>query len=213
MTINLGESASIAHHYLSALRHVGQQQDRLLFTTSVQRLGEIMAYEISKQLAYESVLIETPLGQKQQKKLKQQPVLITILRAGLPYFQGFQRFFDSADCGFIGAYRSEGNEIKIKVDYVATPTLTGKDIIVVDPMLATGKSLLDALRQLKMKGNINKLFIAALIAAPEGIAQLEKELGKDIPIYVFSVDERLNEQAYIVPGLGDAGDLSFGIKE
>jgi uracil phosphoribosyltransferase len=212
MTVCLDREPSIAHHYLTALRDVRQQQDRLRFTTSVERLGEIMAAEISKKLEYETITVQTPLGQKQHFKLKQQPILITVLRAGLPYFNGFQRIFDEADCGFIGAYRQEGAEIKIKVDYVASPSLDGADVILIDPMLATGKSLVDAVAQLKKKGTIKKLFIAALIAAPEGIAHLEKELGKDIPIYVFSIDERLNEKSYIVPGLGDAGDLSFGEK-
>lgn len=212
MTVNLGEASSIAHHYLTALRDVALQKDRLRFTASVERLGEIMATEISRKLDYESITVQTPLGQKQHLKLKQQPVLITVLRAGLPYFNGLQRIFDQADCGFIGAYRQEGNEIKIKVDYVASPSLNNRDLILIDPMLATGKSLVDALTQLKKKGAFKKLFIAALIAAPEGIAHLEKELGKDIPVYVFSIDEKLNDKFYIVPGLGDAGDLSFGEK-
>jgi uracil phosphoribosyltransferase len=212
MTVNLGESASIAHHYLAALRDVELQKDRLRFTASVERLGEIMAAEISKKLDYESIAVQTPLGQKQHLRLKQQPVLVTVLRAGLPYFQGFQRIFDQADCGFIGAYRQEGVELKIKVDYVASPSLTDREVILIDPMLATGKSLIDAVTQLKKKGAFQKLFIAALIAAPEGIAHLEKVLGNDTQIYVFSVDNRLNELAYIVPGLGDAGDLSFGEK-
>jgi uracil phosphoribosyltransferase len=212
MTVCLDREPSIAHHYLTALRDVEFQKDRLRFTTSVERLGEIMAAEISKQLDYETISVQTPLGQKQQFKLKQQPVLITVLRAGLPYFNGFQRIFDQADCGFIGAYRQEGIEIKIKVDYVASPSLDGLDVILIDPMLATGKSLVDAVAQLKKKGAIKKLFIAALIAAPEGIAHLEKELGKETPIYVYSIDDKLNDKSYIVPGLGDAGDLSFGEK-
>jgi len=212
MTFCLDREPFIAHHYLTALRDVRQQQDRLRFTTSVERLGEIMAAEISKKLEYETITVQTPLGQKQHFKLKQQPILITVLRAGLPYFNGFQRIFDEADCGFIGAYRQEGAEIKIKVDYVASPDLNGHDAILIDPMLATGKSLVDAVTQLKKKGSIKKLFIAALIAAPEGIAHLEKELGNEIPIYVYSIDEKLNDKSYIVPGLGDAGDLSFGEK-
>jgi uracil phosphoribosyltransferase len=212
MIICLDKEPSIAHHYLSALRDVEQQKDRLRFTTCVERLGEIMAAEISKKLDYQPITVRTPLGTKQHFKLKQQPILITVLRAGLPYFQGFQRIFDQADCGFIGAYRQEGTEIKIKVDYVASPSLEGADVILIDPMLATGKSLVDAVAQLKKKGAIKNLFIAALIAAPEGIVHLERELGKDIPIWVYSIDERLNEKSYIVPGLGDAGDLSFGEK-
>ena len=212
MIVCLDREPSIAHHYITALRDVKQQKDRHRFRASVERLGEIMATEISKKLEYETITVHTPLGQKQHYKLKQQPILITVLRAGLPYFNGFQRIFDEADCGFIGAYRQEGTEIKIKVDYVASPSLDGRDVILIDPMLATGKSLVDAVAQLKKKGAIKKLFIAALISAPEGIAHLEKELGKETPIYVYSIDDKLNDKSYIVPGLGDAGDLSFGEK-
>jgi uracil phosphoribosyltransferase len=212
MTLNLGQEASIAHHYLTVLRDVSLQGDRMRFRACVERLGEIMATEISRQLEYKSITVQTPLGKKAQFQLKQEPILITVLRAGLPYWNGFQRIFDEADCGFIGAYRQEGQEIKIKVDYVASPSLEGQDLILIDPMLATGKSMIDAINQLKKKGNPKKIFIAALIAAPEGITYVEAHLGKNIPIYVFAVDEKLNEHSYIVPGLGDAGDLSFGEK-
>lgn len=211
MTICLGDGPSIAHAFLSDLRDVSRQKDRLRFRQSVERLGSIMAVEISKGLEYHSVSVQTPLGTKNHYQLKHQPVLVTVLRAGLPYFQGFQNIFDQADCGFIGAYRQEGNEIKIKVDYVASPDLNDRDVILIDPMLATGKSLVDAVVQLRKKGSFKKLFIASLIAAPEGIKHLEQELG-DVPIYTFSIDEKLNAQSYIVPGLGDAGDLSFGEK-
>jgi uracil phosphoribosyltransferase len=212
MTVHLGHEPSIVHPYLSILRDVSEQQDRMKFRHAVERLGEIMAYEISKKLEYREVNIQTPLGTKKQFKLKQEPVLVTVLRAGLPYFTGFQRVFEKSDCGFIGAYRQEGVEIKIKVDYVASPSLEGKDLILIDPMLATGKSMVDAIHQLKKKGNPNRIFLAALIAAPEGIAYIESHLGKDFPVWVFAIDEKLNQQSYIVPGLGDAGDLSFGEK-
>lgn len=212
MTICLGDQPSIAHHYLSDLRDVSRQQDRLRFRTAVERLGEIMAIEISKKLEYEDTPVQTPLGTKVQFKLKQQPILVTVLRAGLPYFNGFQRIFDQADCGFIGAYRQEGTEIKIKVDYVASPNLSERDVILIDPMLATGKSIVDAVAQLKKKGAFRNIFIASLIAAPEGINYIEKAFGRDALIYTFSIDEKLNAQSYIVPGLGDAGDLSFGEK-
>ena len=212
MTVHLGQEPSIAHHYLSILRDVNQQHDRMKFRTAVERLGEIMAVEISKKLEYQAIDVQTPLGIKQQFKLKQEPVLVTVLRAGLPYFNGFQRVFENSDCGFIGAYRQEGHEIKIKVDYVASPSLEGRDLILIDPMLATGKSLVDAIAQLNKRGKSKNIFIAALIAAPEGIAHLEEHLGKDLPIWMFAKDEKLNAQSYIVPGLGDAGDLSFGEK-
>jgi len=212
MIVCLGQEPSIAHHYLTILRDVSLQKDRMKFRNCVERLGEIMAFEISKKLEYETVDVQTPLGKKAHSKLKQEPVLVTVLRAGLPYWYGFQRIFENSDCGFIGAYRQEGQEIKIKVDYVSSPALDGRDVILIDPMLATGKSLVDAVSQLRKKGNPKSIFIAALIAAPEGIAYIESQLGKEVPVWVFSVDEKLNHQAYIVPGLGDAGDLSFGEK-
>jgi uracil phosphoribosyltransferase len=212
MTVCLDENPSIAHNYLATLRDVAVQQDRMKFRNCVERLGEIMAIEISKKLDYKSVAVQTPLGIKNQFKLTQNPVLVTVLRAGLPYWTGFQRIFESSDCGFIGAYRQEGQEIKIKVDYVASPPLDGCDVILIDPMLATGKSMVDAVDQLKKRGTPKNIFIAALIAAPEGITYIESRLGKDIPIWLFSIDEKLNLQSYIIPGLGDAGDLSFGQK-
>jgi uracil phosphoribosyltransferase len=212
MTTCLGDEVSIAHHYLTILRDVALQNDRMKFRFAVERLGEIMAIEISKKLEYNKIDVQTPLGTKAQFKLKQEPVLITVLRAGLPYWNGFQRVFEHSDCGFIGAYRQEGQEIKIKVDYVASPSLEGRDLILIDPMLATGKSMVDAITQLKKKGIPKNIFIAGLIAAPEGIAYLESKLGKQISIWTFSIDEKLNDQSYIVPGLGDAGDLSFGEK-
>ena len=212
MTHCIGLDPSIAHHYLTTLRDVVLQQDRMKFRNCVERLGEIMAYEISKRLEFELIEVQTPLGTKQQFKLKQVPVLITVLRAGLPYWQGFQRIFENSECGFIGAYRQEGQEIKIKVDYVSSPSLEGQDVILIDPMLATGKSMVDAIQQLKKRGSPKNIFIAALIAAPEGISYVEQHLGEDIPIWIFSIDEKLSSQSYIVPGLGDAGDLSFGEK-
>ena len=212
MTICLGDEPSVIHHFLTDLRDITRQRDRLRFRKSVERLGEIMAVEISRKLDYKNQEVQTPLGIKNQFQLVQQPVLITVLRAGIPFFLGFQNILDQADCGFIGAYRQEGSEIKIKVDYVASPGLNGRDVILIDPMLATGKSMVDAAGQLRKRGNFKKFYIASLIAAPEGIKHIEKELGADTFIYTFSIDEKLNSQSYIVPGLGDAGDLSFGEK-
>jgi uracil phosphoribosyltransferase len=212
MTVCLGDEPSIVHHFLTDLRDTTRQRDRLRFRKSVERLGEVMAVAISKKLEYENLPVQTPLGIKNQFQLIHQPVLITVLRAGLPFFQGFQNMFDQADCGFIGAYRQEGVEIKIKVDYVASPNLNGRDVILIDPMLATGKSIVDAAAQLRKKGTFKKFYIASLIAAPEGIQHIEKELGDNTTIYTFSIDEKLNVQSFIVPGLGDAGDLSFGEK-
>ena len=212
MFFNIGEANSIANQFLIELRDKSVQQDRLRFRRNVERLGEIMAYEISKKLNYTQRNVETSLG-KLSIGAPNPPVLITILRAGLPYFTGFQNFFDHSDCGFIGAYRKEGErEITINLEYMASPSLDGKTIILIDPMLATGKSLIRSINELLRNGQPEHIHIASLIASPEGITFVQKELTNNYSLWTFAVDEKLNEQSYIVPGLGDAGDLSFGEK-
>jgi uracil phosphoribosyltransferase len=172
-----------------------------------------MAYEISKQLEYDPAVIETPLDETTVKRIKEQPVLLTILRAGIPYFNGFQRFFDKADCGFIGAYRKEGADLlTIKLDYIATPKLEGKDVILIDPMLATGLSIKEVMDAISERGIPRHLFIACVVAAKEGLDFLKHNLKISYSVWSVAVDEKLNTQKYIVPGLGDAGDLSFGKK-
>jgi len=209
----IGNQNSIANHYLKGLRDKNLQQDRLKFRKNLERLGEIMAFEISKKLDYVKDEIETPLGKSIIPTLKRQPILITILRAGLPYFLGFQNFFDEANCGFVGAYRQEKESgIKIKLDYLATPSVEKADVILIDPMLATGRSIVDAVNELLKRGKPNHLHLAALVASPEGIQYLKEKIGIPFTIWTFAVDEKLNQQFYIVPGLGDAGDLSFGEK-
>ena len=183
------------------------------FRKNLERLGEIMAYEISKRLTYKSSEIETPLGASVLNVLERDPLLITILRAGLPYFSGFQNFFDASPCGFIGAYRQENSEgIKIKLDYLATPSIENADVILIDPMLATGRSIVDAVTELLKRGKPNHLHVAALVAVPEGVEYLKANLHIPFTIWTYALDEKLNQQFYIVPGLGDAGDLSFGEK-
>ena len=209
----LSERNSIANHFLKGLRDKNLQQDRMRFRKNVERLGEIMAFEISKKLNYVRNEIETPLGKSVLNVLERDPILITILRAGLPYFSGFQHFFDASDCGFIGAYRQENEKgIKIKLDYLATPRIDNADVILIDPMLATGRSLVDGVNELLKRGEPNHLHLATLIASPEGIQYLGENIKVPSTIWTFAVDEKLNEQFYIVPGLGDAGDLSFGEK-
>ena len=172
-----------------------------------------MAYEVSKKLQYSVKAIETPLQRTEATVIKEQPVLLTILRAGIPYFNGFQKIFDKADCGFIGAYRKEDTEeLKIKLDYVATPNLEGRDVILIDPMLATGHSVVEALLAIKNRGYPRHLFIVCVVAAREGLTYLEENMKTAYSVWSVSVDEKLNDQLYIVPGLGDAGDLSFGKK-
>lgn len=204
---------SIANQFLLELRDQVIQKDRWRFRRNLQRLGEIMAVEISKKLPYRNQDVVTPLGVIQLETLVEQPVLVTILRAGLPYFEGFQNYFDEADCGFIGAYRQEStNEVQIQLDYLATPRLQDRIVILIDPMLATGKSVSDAMQVLQKKGPPAHVHIVALVAAPEGLQHLDRTLKVPHTVWAFAQDEKLDERFYIVPGLGDAGDLSFGEK-
>lgn len=212
MLFNLGSTHSIANHFLRSLRDPVLQQDRARFRKNVEKLGEIMAYEISKKLPYEPGLVQSPLGKTESYFLKQKPVLITVLRAGLPYFNGFQNYFEESDCGFIGAYRKEEKEISIQLDYLATPSLADRIIILIDPMLATGKSFVRSVDALIKHGKPAHIHIASLVASPQGIQFLQEHLKIDYTLWTFAQDETLNKQSYIVPGLGDAGDLCFGEK-
>jgi uracil phosphoribosyltransferase len=210
---NLGEQNSVANQFLFELRDAHLQKDRLRFRHNLSRLGELMAYELSKELAYQPVEVATSLGKKVTALPDQDIVLLTILRAGLPFLDGFQRIFDKADTGFIGSYRVEGtSEIHIQRDYMATPSLEGRTVILADTMLATGRSLVDAVTTLVLRGRPKHLYLASVIAAPEGIQYIQDHVNTPASLWVFSVDQKLNSNFYIVPGLGDAGDLSFGKK-
>lgn len=210
----LNNHDSIAHQFLEGLRDITIQKDRLRFRTNLERLGQILAYEISKTLSYEEHSITTPLAETNSKKLQSQPVLISILRAAMPFYNGFLSYFDQADSGFIGAYRkeNEGEELSIEFNYLAAPLLEGKEVIIIDPMLATGKSLITTIDHLLQHGKPTKIHIAAAIAAPEGIDYIKGNLKTPYQLWIGALDEKLNDKAYIVPGLGDAGDLSFGPK-
>lgn len=214
MTIhNLSETNTIALAFLAELRDRDIQRDRARFRHNLERLGAIMAYEISRHLTYVSQKVETPLAPAHVLVPDQPPVLLTILRAGLPYFAGFQYFFDQSDCGFIGAYRKESeSQLAIEMEYMALPPLTDRTVILIDPMLATGQSVLRVCGQLLQREKPRHLHLAALVAAPEGIAHIQKKLNASYDLWTFAIDEKLNQQLYIVPGLGDAGDLSFGEK-
>lgn len=213
MLFNLSTQNTIANQFISQLRDKDIQVDRSKFRKNMKRLGQLMAYEISKKLEFSEKMIETPLGQSPLQALYKYPVLLTVMRAGLPYFEGFLDFFDQSDCGFIGAYRQESTEeIVINLDYVATPEINNEVVILIDPMLATGKSFIRSIEILLKKGKPSHIFIAALVAAPEGIHFIKENLQVPHSIYTCAVDEHLNHQFYIVPGLGDAGDLSFGLK-
>lgn len=213
MIHNLSEQNSIANQFLIELRDQNIQHDRMRFRKNMERLGEIMAYEISKKLSYQKVNVETPLGKVSTSALKSNPVLITILRAGLIYHQGFINFFDQSDSGFIGAYRKESEkEVIINLEYFAAPSLEGRDVILIDPMLATGRSISRTIEVLLRHGTPAHIHIAALVSAPEGIEYIKEHVKTPYTLWTCAIDEKLNHQFYIVPGLGDAGDLSYGEK-
>ena len=213
MIFNLSAQNTIGNQFIAELRDRDIQLDRAKFRKNMKRLGQLMAYEISKRLNFKDEIIQTPLGKTSIQLLSKYPVLLTVMRAGLPYFDGFLDFFDQSDCGFMGAYRQEGSEeIVIHLDYVATPNVNDREVIVVDPMLATGKSFVRSIQALLKHGTPSHIYVASLVASPEGIHFLKENLNVPFSIYTCAVDENLNHQFYIVPGLGDAGDLSFGMK-
>lgn len=209
----LEENNSIGNQFLAELRDVSIQKDRMRFRKNLERLGEILAYEISKSFPYKKVEIQTPISKTLVNTPSKNPVIFAVLRASLPFYQGFLNFFDKAESGFIGAFREEGNgEIKINLGYHASPNLEGKTLILADPMLATGKSFIRSIESILTHGTPEFIHIAAVIASPEGIKYIEQQLKIPYKLWVGAVDESLNEQSYIVPGLGDAGDLAFGEK-
>jgi uracil phosphoribosyltransferase len=211
----LKQQLSVAQGILAQLRDPDIQLDRLRFRHNLQRLGQLLAYEVSKSLTYVSFPMQTGLGLAKVADLDQQPVLVCVMRAGLPFYQGFSDMFEQADSGFIGAYRQEltpSGTQDIFLGYSATPDITGRDVILIDPMLATGSSLVKVWRLLEQQGAVRSVHIAAAIAAPEGIRYIQQQLGDDVNLWIGAIDEYLNEHDYIVPGLGDAGDLSFGDK-
>lgn len=215
--INLGDTCSILGQYVAELRNVEYQQNRLLFRNNVERIGMFEAFEISKTLDYEPVFVETPLGVANANVHTDSVVIATLFRAGLPMHQGFLKVFDHADNAFVSAYRkykdASHTSVDICVEYLATPPLDGKTLIIVDPMLATGGSVALAYETLSKKGLPRKIHVACIVATQEGIDTVRRSLPADITtIWCAAVDPTLNANKYIVPGLGDAGDLCFGEK-
>lgn len=212
---HLSEQNSILNHFLAQLRDVSVQGDRMRFRRNIERIGEIMAYEISKTLSFNAVDITTPLGVKSTAVIGEPVVLCSILRAGLPLHLGFLNYFDQAENGFISAYRHHYNHddaFDILLEYEAIPDLNGKTLLLLDPMLATGQSMSAVLLRLLEKAKPAAVHLASIIAAPEGIAHLQETLPDPCTVWIASLDERLNEKKYIIPGLGDAGDLAYGPK-
>ena len=215
--IELGASNTIINNYIAELRDVKVQKDRMRFRKNLERIGELTAYEISKTLEYKKVCVRTPLGEKDMNILVDQPVLATIMRAGLPLHQGFLNVFDKADNAFIAAYRKydKNEDFEIRIEYYSAANIDGRVLMLVDPMLATGSSLvqcLDGLLHDEMKPS--KLHLVAVIASAEGVDYVKKKLAKyDATLWIGNIDDELTAKAYIVPGLGDAGDLAYGEKE
>ncbi|MFN0035089.1 MAG: uracil phosphoribosyltransferase [Saprospiraceae bacterium] len=213
MLFNLAAKNSIANRFVAELRNAETQQDRFRFRRNLERVGEVLAYEISQTLAYEPVEVETPLGIATVMLPAQRVVLATILRAGLPMHQGLLNYFDAADSVFVAAYRKHHKDgsFEIQLDYVSAPNLEGCVLILADPMLATGASANLALKELERFGKPAALHVATVIASTAGVEALRRRWPK-ARIWAGAVDEELTAKSYIVPGLGDAGDLAFGEK-
>ena len=214
MVINLSERHSLLSNWVSELRNVEMQADSLRFRSNLERIGAIAAYEISKLLPWKETEVQTPLGIHKSKVLSAQPVLATILRAGLPMHQGMLNFFDKADNAFIAAYRKHRRDgtFDIKLEYISSPSLEGRILIVSDPMLATGSSLVKAIDVIKDEGEPSEIHIVCAIACTVGIEYVLREVGDNVKIWCGDIDDELTAKGYIVPGLGDAGDLAFGSK-
>lgn len=209
----LSDKTSIADVYLQELRNLNVQQDRARFRNNIQRLGMLLAYRVSEHLEYTDEYIDTPLSATQAKFLREQPILASVLRAGLPLHQGFLNIFEQADNAYIAAYRKTtyNHEFEIRLEYVATPELENRTLIVLDPMLATGSTLVAALNALKTYGNPKSLHIVSIIASHYGVQYIKHNLPH-AHIWTVAIDPELNIQSYIIPGLGDAGDLALGKK-
>lgn len=215
MIINLGKSNSIFNQYVAEIRDVNIQKDSMRFRNNLARIGQITAYEISKTLDFQPREIITPLGATEIPLLQHHPVIIPILRAGIPMHDGIQKIFDRSETGFLSAYRkvSKSKKFTIEVEYVSCPDLTNKVVIICDPMLATGSSVVAASKALSTYGKPRHLHIVTAIASAEGINLIKRKLpAKNLTVWTGAIDEELTAQAYIVPGLGDAGDLSYGNK-
>ncbi|MFA6946469.1 MAG: uracil phosphoribosyltransferase [Pedobacter sp.] len=214
MAFILNETSSVANHFLAELRDSQIQQDSMRFRRNMERLGEIFAYEISKTFRYTDTEFETSLGTASVPVMNELPVLATILRAGLPLHQGLLNYFDRADSAFISAYRktTKGHNFIIKIEYISAPSLNDQIVIMADPMIATGESMVLCCKELLMRYKIKELHIVGVIASKVGLEHIKANLP-GAKLWIGALDEELTTKSYIVPGLGDAGDLCFGVKE
>lgn len=216
MTHILSGQGSIIDRYIAQLRDVTVQGDRMRFRRNLERIGELMAYEISRKLEWKASTVTTPLGEADVLVLSPSPLLATILRAGLPLHQGMLNVFDDADNAFISAYRMNhraDGSFDVRVEYLSSPSIEGRVVILSDPMLATGMSMILAYKALLRKGNPTHTHLVTAIASRQGMDYAVKHLPKNTTLWVGAVDEELTAQSYIVPGLGDAGDLAYGAKD
>ncbi|GAK36074.1 uracil phosphoribosyltransferase [Bacteroides graminisolvens] len=214
--INFNESNSVLNQYVAEIRNVEVQNDRLRFRRNIQRIGEIMAYEISKTFSYSVKDIKTPLGIAPVSTPDNQLVISTILRAGLPFHQGFLSYFDDAENAFVSAYRKYKDTLKfdIHIEYIASPRIDGKTLIITDPMLATGGSMELSYQAMLTKGHPAEIHVASVIASQKAVEYIASVFPEDkTTIWCAAIDPELNNHSYIVPGLGDAGDLAYGEKE
>jgi len=213
--VNLSQNNSLLNQFLLEIRSVDIQNDRLRFRRNVERIGEIMAYEISKVLTYSEKNVKTPLGFAPVNTVDDKIVCSTILRAGLPFHHGFLSYFDQAENAFVSAYRKYKDALKfeINIEYIASPSIEGKTLIITDPMLATGSSLELSYGALLSKGVPAKLHLATIIASQAGVDYVKACFPEDTTLWCAAIDPELNSHSYIVPGLGDAGDLAYGEKE
>ena len=215
MVINIGSKNSIVNQFVRELRDVNLQQDSMRFRRNMERIGEIFAYEISKTMEFEPKEVITSLGTAEVKVIKNKPVLATILRAGLPLHQGILNYFDNADNAFVSAYREhrKNGEFVIQIEYVSSPDIEGRVLIITDPMLATSQSMVASYKALLVHGKPAHTHFVSVVASVQGVEYLKRMLPKSgITIWVAAIDDELTAQGYIVPGLGDAGDLAYGQK-
>ncbi|MBR5688837.1 MAG: uracil phosphoribosyltransferase [Prevotella sp.] len=216
-TINLSEQNTVMNRYLAEIRDEKYQQNRLLFRNNIERIGMCMAYEISRQLTYETINVTTPLGEAAVSVPTDPMILATVLRAGLPFHQGFLNVFDHAENAFISAFRMyknrEHTEVGVHTEYIAAPSVEGKTLLIVDPMLATGGSMAAAYEAFLKTGMPRSVHIACVIGTEEGIDVVRQAVGEaDVTLWCAAIDPEMNEHKYIVPGFGDCGDLCYGEK-
>ncbi len=212
---NFSHYSSLYNKFLSELRDENIQKDSMRFRKNLERLGEISAYEISKTLQVNSQVTKTPLGTSKTSVPSENLVLATVLRAGLPLHNGLLKYYDNAENCFISAYRKHTSkeEFEVEIQYMASPNLTDKIILLSDPMLATGRSMVLAYKALLKKGVPSKIHIICVIGSEQGVEYISKNFPEDTTLWIGAIDSKMTSESYIVPGLGDAGDLAFGKKE